>query len=81
MSVNRHSSMQLQTLTSSAATHPFTTIAPNMGITYARVECVCREFGVQDNPVHSICTDGIRFIPVKIMDVAGLSQGPPKERA
>ena len=55
--------------------YPFTTIAPNMGITYARVECVCREFGVQDNPVHSICTDGIRFIPVKIMDIAGLIPG------
>src|ERR671910_1344943 len=50
--------------------YPFTTIAPNMGITYARVRCVCKEFGIQDNPVHSLCIDGIRFIPVRLMDIA-----------
>jgi ribosome-binding ATPase YchF (GTP1/OBG family) len=36
---------------------------------------VCKEFGVKDNPVHSICIDGIRFIPVQIIDVAGLVPG------
>jgi ribosome-binding ATPase len=55
-----------------AANYPFTTIEPNVGVAYARVKCVCREFGVQDNPVHSICIDGSRFIPVKLVDVAGL---------
>src|SRR6185436_18031267 len=52
--------------------YSFTTIEPNVGVAYARVKCVCREFGVQDNPVHSMCVDGNRFIPVKIVDVAGL---------
>ena len=58
-----------------AANYPFTTIRPNLGVSYARVKCVCREFGVQDNPVHSMCVDGNRFIPIKLIDVAGLVPG------
>ena len=58
--------------------YPFTTIAPNVGVTYARIGCVCREFGIQDNPVHSICIDGTRFVPVKLMDIAGLIPGASK---
>lgn len=57
------------------ANYPFTTIEPNVGVAYARVKCVCREFGVQDNPVHSMCIDGNRFIPIKLVDVAGLVPG------
>src|SRR5919202_1878705 len=62
-------------LAAQAANYPFTTIKPNLGVTYTRVKCVCREFGVQDNPVHSICVDGNRFIPIKLIDVAGLVPG------
>jgi ribosome-binding ATPase YchF (GTP1/OBG family) len=58
-----------------AANYPFTTIEPNTGIAYVRVKCVCRDLGVQDNPVHSLCIDGNRFIPVKLIDVAGLVPG------
>src|ERR671939_584007 len=58
-----------------AANYPFTTIEPNVGIAYARIKCVCRELGVQDNPVHSVCIDGNRFIPVKLVDIAGLVPG------
>ena len=58
-----------------AANYPFTTVEPNVGIAYARVKCVCRDLGVQDNPVHSVCIDGNRFIPVKLVDVAGLVPG------
>lgn len=58
-----------------SANYPFTTIEPNVGVGYARVKCACREFGVQDNPVHSMCIDGNRFIPVKLIDVAGLVPG------
>ncbi|MDP9197507.1 MAG: redox-regulated ATPase YchF [Thermoproteota archaeon] len=57
------------------ANYPFTTIAPNIGICYARQRCVCNEFGLQDNPIHSICIDGVRFIPVQIVDIAGLVPG------
>jgi ribosome-binding ATPase len=59
-------------LMAQAANYPFTTIKPNLGVGYARVKCVCKEFGVQDNPVHSMCVDGNRFIPIKLIDVAGL---------
>ena len=58
-----------------AANYPFTTVDPNVGVAFARVKCVCREFGVQDNPIHSMCIDGNRFIPVKLVDVAGLVPG------
>jgi len=54
------------------APYPFTTIEPNVGIGYVRFECVCKEFGVKDNPVNSICIDGWRFAPVELIDVAGL---------
>ena len=57
------------------ANYPFTTVKPNLGICHVRINCVCTEFGVKDNPVHSICIDGIRFIPVQIIDVAGLVPG------
>ncbi len=54
------------------APYPFTTIEPNKGIGYVKVECVCKEFGVRDNPRNSICINGFRFIPVELIDVAGL---------
>jgi len=57
------------------ANYPFTTVKPNIGVCHVRINCVCTEFGVKDNPVHSICIDGIRFIPVQIIDVAGLVPG------
>jgi len=62
------------------ASHPFTTINPNVGIGYARVKCVCTEFKVKDNPVHSVCIEGNRFIPVKLVDVAGLVPGAHEGR-
>jgi ribosome-binding ATPase YchF (GTP1/OBG family) len=62
-------------LAAPVANYPFTTIEPNVGVAYARTKCVCREFGVQDNPVHSVCIDGNRFIPIKLVDVAGLVPG------
>ena len=57
------------------ANYPFTTIQANVGIAYLRVQCVCKEFNVKDNPIHSFCIDGNRFIPVNLIDVAGLVPG------
>ncbi|MEM3011569.1 MAG: redox-regulated ATPase YchF [Candidatus Bathyarchaeia archaeon] len=57
------------------ANYPFTTIKPNRGIGYVRVPCVCREFKVKDNPANSLCIDGIRLIPVELIDCAGLVPG------
>jgi len=50
------------------ANYPFTTIEPNVGVGYVRAECVCKELGVECKQ----CIDGWRFIPVKLIDVAGL---------
>lgn len=58
-----------------AANYPFTTINSNIGIIHARQKCVCTEFGVQDNPIHSICIEGNRFIPLNLIDIAGLVPG------
>jgi hypothetical protein len=55
--------------------YPFTTIKPNRGIAYVRSPCVCKEFNVQDSPVNSLCLDGIRLIPVELIDCAGLVPG------
>lgn len=51
---------------------PFTTIEPNKGVAYVRSKCVCKELDVIDNPQNSICIDGTRFIPINLIDVAGL---------
>ncbi len=57
------------------ANYPFTTIKPNRGVGYVRTPCVCKEFGVKDTPVNSLCIDGVRLIPVEFIDCAGLVPG------
>jgi len=52
---------------------PFTTIEPNVGVCYLKINCECKNL---DNRCgNDLCHDGIRFIPVKIIDVAGLVPG------
>lgn len=53
----------------------FVTISPNVGIGYVIVECVDKEFGVRCNPKSGVCKNGKRYIPVKLIDVAGLIPG------
>jgi len=55
--------------------YPFTTIKPNRGVGYVRTPCVCKEFNVKDNPVNSVCLNGVRLIPVELIDCAGLVPG------
>jgi ribosome-binding ATPase YchF (GTP1/OBG family) len=57
------------------ADYPFTTISPNLGVGYLRTRCVCKEMQVSDTPRNSTCIDGVRLIPVKLVDVAGLVAG------
>jgi len=54
------------------ADYPFTTIKPNTGVGYVVIDCVCKEYGVKCSPNNSLCIEGKRFIPVKLIDVAGL---------
>lgn len=54
---------------------PFTTIKPNHAVGYVEVECVDKEFGVQCNPRTGYCINGRRFVPVELLDVAGLVPG------
>jgi len=62
------------------ADYPFTTITPNVGMGYLRTKCVCKEMGVTDSPRNSVCIDGTRLIPVKLVDVAGLVAGASEGR-
>lgn len=57
------------------ADYPFTTIDPNLGMGYLRTRCVCKEMSATDTPKNSVCNDGVRLIPVKLVDVAGLVAG------
>jgi len=54
---------------------PFTTIRPNHGSGYVKVECVDKEFNTKCNPRFGYCIDGKRFVPVELLDVAGLVPG------
>jgi len=62
------------------ANYPFTTIKPNRGMGYVRTPCVCTEFNVKDEPVNSACLNGVRLIPVEIIDCAGLVRDAWKGR-
>ncbi|KAA9396794.1 redox-regulated ATPase YchF [Haloarcula sp. CBA1130] len=55
--------------------YPFTTIDPSMGEAYVRVDCAAPEFDHTCTPNHGYCTDGVRFVPTKLVDVAGLVPG------
>ena len=50
------------------ADYPFTTINANHGVTYVQVECPCKE---KENACGK-CVDGMRLVPIDIIDVAGL---------
>ena len=52
---------------------PFTTIKPNVGVAYVVSDCACKHFEIKhENP---LCKNGTRFIPIKLIDIAGLVPG------
>ena len=55
--------------------YPFTTIEPNVGEAYVRVECAAPDFGETCDPRLGFCREGMRYVPVKLVDVAGLIPG------
>ena len=57
------------------ASYPFATIKPNQGVGYVKIDCIDKELNVQCNPVKGYCVKGKRFVPVELMDVAGLVKG------
>lgn len=57
------------------ANYPFTTIKPNHGTGYVKVDCADKEFNVKCNPRFGYCLNSKRFVPVDLLDVAGLVPG------
>ena len=57
------------------ANYPFATIKANSGVGHVKVDCVDVEFKTQCNPRTGYCVGHKRFIPVELIDVAGLVPG------
>lgn len=57
------------------ANYPFTTIKANQGIGYVTTKCPCKKLRVSCKPQNSRCVNGLRMIPVRLLDVAGLVPG------
>ena len=54
------------------ANYPFTTIKANHGMGFIRGRCPHLDLKVQCSPKNAKCMDGVRYIPVELLDVAGL---------
>jgi ribosome-binding ATPase YchF (GTP1/OBG family) len=60
------------------ANYPFTTIDPNRGVSHVRTDCPCLD---RDERCGSErCHDGKRYVPVELLDVAGLVPGAHEGR-
>ena len=57
------------------ANYPFATINPNEGVAYVKVHDVARDFGKTSNPRSGYVSGPFRFVPIKLIDVAGLVPG------
>jgi ribosome-binding ATPase YchF (GTP1/OBG family) len=58
--------------------YPFTTIDPNRGVSHVRTECPCLERDERCGDEH--CHDGKRYVPIELLDVAGLVPGAHEGR-
>ncbi|MDP3728297.1 MAG: redox-regulated ATPase YchF [bacterium] len=57
------------------ANYPFTTIKPNHAVGYIRIACADKDFSTQCHPRMGYCVEHQRFLPVDLLDVAGLVPG------
>ena len=57
------------------ANYPFATIKPNHGTGYVKINCADKFFKVQCNPRFGYCINHVRFVPIDMLDVAGLVPG------
>ncbi|PSP76910.1 redox-regulated ATPase YchF [Halobacteriales archaeon QS_1_68_20] len=58
------------------ANYPFTTIDANRGVSHARTRCPCLDLEERCGN----CEDGKRYVPVELLDVAGLVPGAHEGR-
>jgi ribosome-binding ATPase YchF (GTP1/OBG family) len=57
------------------APYPFTTRKPNRGVGAVRVPCPHLERGTPCTPGNARCVDGVRWVPISLIDVPGLVPG------
>ncbi len=60
------------------ANYPFTTIKPNHAVGFVKVKDPAKDFGKSSNPRMGFVMDDWRFVPVDLIDVAGLVPGAYK---
>jgi len=60
--------------------YPFTTIDPSIGEAYVRTPCAAPEFDESCQPSVGMCREGTRFVPIKLVDIAGLVPGAHEGR-
>ena len=57
------------------ANYPFATIKPNHGVGFVKIKDAAKEFGKTANPREGFVLKDYRFVPVDLIDVAGLVPG------
>ena len=58
--------------------YPFTTIDPNRGVSHVRTDCPC--LAMDERCGDENCHDGKRYVPIELLDVAGLVPGAHEGR-
>ena len=55
--------------------YPFVTIKPNHGMGYVKIKDVAKDFNKTANPREGYTQGNFRFVPIEILDVAGIVPG------